>query len=756
MRRFILILGVAAALPSCVHAAGALSSVREIRHLSPAQVASGLPVELDATVTYYEPAEHILFVQDKTGALFVRTHKRLRLYSGTLVHIRGVTGPSYSAVVISEDIQVIGTAPVPGPSPATFPQLMAGKWDCSYVTVSGRILSATLQQTIGAPFLLLEVLMDGGTIDVHVENPESVDAHMLLDSQVMLTGVSGGRFDGKFQLVGAVVYLNSPAQMRILAPATTAPESLPLTPMGRIMTSYNMLERSRRVRVRGSVTLYEPGSQLVIENAGKAALVHTHQNIPLDIGSVVYATGFADDSDYSQSLNHGQFMRTDQISLISPRPTTWDDAISGEYAFNLISIEGRLIEHVREANQDTLFIDSGGHVFSAVLRHPGGVGPRLPAYATGSYVRVSGVCFVGTGGPWNGPLEFELHLRGPNDVRTLAMPSWWTVAHLMYLTAALVIVFLAALIWGELLRRRVHQQTALIRRTMEDEAERERRQAFLEKERGRGLEAINSRLPLEEVLSMITGLIAEQAEGLECWYDLACDGPADREKPLQEQSGPQLSRREILSGAGEHLGSITLAGDPDIEPHPTRSELLEMGVSLAALAIDNRRLYEGLIQRSQYDQLTEVPNRFFLQSRLHEVFAHARLHDHSFALIYIDLDRFKTVNDRYGHRIGDIYLQNVARRLLDKLRDRDTLARVGGDEFIVLIPLVRDRVEAEEIGWRLTECFSSPFRIEGHSIEGSASIGIAIYPEDGEDEDQLQRVADAAMYASKQRVLDFE
>ncbi|HEX5234977.1 MAG TPA: GGDEF domain-containing protein [Silvibacterium sp.] len=759
MRKILHILGLLAALSTFVCAQAELSSVRQIDQLAPAQIQQGTPVEINGVVTFYEPAEHILFVNDSTGGIFVRTRHMFSFSPGDRVHVHGVTARSYRAVIVSEDIQIIGKAPLPRPSLATFPGLMSGMWDCSYVTVQGTVLSATIQQTIGAPFLLLEVLMDGGTIDVHVENPQTMDLRSLLDSKIELTGVSGGRFDGKFQLVGANLYLSSPAQMRITAPARTDIDTLALTPMDRVIGSYNILERSRRVRILGSVTLYEPGSQLVIENAGKAVLVHTRQNNPLNIGDVVSATGFADTRDYSQSLNHGQFSRTQQTDIIPPQPVTWAGAFSGKHPFDLISIEGRLLEQVRESNQGTLFINSNGHIFSAVLRHPGGVGPWLPTIPVGSTVRVSGVCFVASGGPWNGPLEFELHLRNPADVQVRALPSWWTVTHLFFLIGALGVLVLGALVWGALLRRRVHRQTQLIRHSMERESTRERRQANLEKERSRVLEAINSRLPLEEVLKMITGLISEQADGLKCWCEVKASGAgaSSREDSVApaSQPGPRESRRDLLSGDGERLGSLVLTWKAG-EHHPVRPELLDMGASLAALAIDNRRLYEGLVLRSHYDQLTEVPNRFLLETRLSEAFANAQLLGHSLALIYIDLDRFKSVNDRYGHRIGDMYLQNTARRLLEKLREQDTLARVGGDEFIVLIPVVRGRSEADEIAGRLTHCFDSPFRIDAHTIEGSASIGVAIYPEDGDDEDQLQRVADSAMYARKQRVLEWE
>lgn len=738
-----------------------VNTVQQILQLTPQQVSGGTPVRIEGVVTYYQPVEHILFVQDKTGPIFIHTHKTFPFVQGDTVMLSGVTTGHYRPSLISDDMHVIGKAQLPKPAPATFPQMLTGQWDCSYVTISGRVLSATMQQTPGQPFLLLEVEMDGGLVDVHVDKPQGLDLKALLDSQVVLTGVSGGHFDGKFQLIGTALYVSSPAEMHVTAPAPIDPATLPLTPIDHVMSGYDVIERSRRVKVRGSITLYGPGSQLVLEDGtGKAILIHTHQNTPAQIGDVVDATGFPYTHDYTLSLTHGEFTGTgtgDRF-LIHPQPVEWQDAILGKYALNLISLDGRVIEQVHGASQDTLFLNSNGHVFSAALRHSGKPSTALPTLRAGSRVRVSGVCFIESGGPWNGALAFELRLRDAGDVRILTSPPWLTMAHLLYVTGALGLVMLGVLVWGTMLRRRVHQQTRVIHTRMEEEAARERRLAFLERERGRVLEAINSQLPLDDVLRMITGFISERVDGLECWCELdSVASPNARAAEDHQQSpehhGTRQFRRDILSSKGERLGALALAWNTFEEQHSVRPEVLDIGVSLAALAIDNRRFYEGLVHRSHYDQLTGVPNRFLLESRLKEVFDHARRNEQYFALIYIDLDRFKSINDCHGHRIGDIYLQNVALRLSERLRAQDILARVGGDEFIALIPDIQNRSEAEEIGRRLATCFDSPFRIDGRTMDGTASIGIAIYPEDGMDEEQLKRFADLAMYASKQRAI---
>jgi diguanylate cyclase (GGDEF)-like protein len=332
------------------------------------------------------------------------------------------------------------------------------------------------------------------------------------------------------------------------------------------------------------------------------------------------------------------------------------------------------------------------------------------------------------------------------------IPSWWTERHLLFVLGGLISIVVAALLWGAILQRRMRSQTEIMRRRMEVEAARERHRAFLERERGRMLEAINSSMPLDQVLGMVTAFISEQMNGLCCWCVpvhgpmVGCNSTRGINPPGE---GLPQTRREIRSGSGERLGFLILDGN-----HPTGepmggSELLERGASLAALAIDNRRLYEDLLHKSEYDQLTDIPNRFLLESRIATALTSAQRHKQRFALIYIDLDQFKRVNDVYGHRAGDIYLQKVAKRLTDRLRSRDTVARVGGDEFIALIPLVRDRGEAIEIAQRIESCFEAPFQIDEISLRGAASIGIAVYPEDGVEAHELKLVADAAMYASK-------
>jgi diguanylate cyclase (GGDEF)-like protein len=151
-----------------------------------------------------------------------------------------------------------------------------------------------------------------------------------------------------------------------------------------------------------------------------------------------------------------------------------------------------------------------------------------------------------------------------------------------------------------------------------------------------------------------------------------------------------------------------------------------------------------------HDALTGLPNRALLEDRLHQAIAQAQRHEQRFAVLVCDLDRFKLVNDSMGHHAGDLFLQEIARRLSACVRDGDTLARQGGDEFVFVLSPPAGEGEAEAVSRRALAALAAPMRIDGIDIHTSASFGVAIYPRDGERADLLLANADAAMYHAKQ------
>jgi diguanylate cyclase (GGDEF)-like protein len=163
-------------------------------------------------------------------------------------------------------------------------------------------------------------------------------------------------------------------------------------------------------------------------------------------------------------------------------------------------------------------------------------------------------------------------------------------------------------------------------------------------------------------------------------------------------------------------------------------------------------LLEDQIRTSNYfgyhDELTSVPNRRLLEDRLEQSLAYARRSKTKVAVLQLDLDRFKEVNDTYGHPVGDKVLREVVARLSACIRLGDTLARSGGDEFTVVSDVANMRA-AEELAASLERALSPPISLNGHEIQTGLSIGIALFPDDGLDPDQLHSAADRAMYTAK-------
>lgn len=166
--------------------------------------------------------------------------------------------------------------------------------------------------------------------------------------------------------------------------------------------------------------------------------------------------------------------------------------------------------------------------------------------------------------------------------------------------------------------------------------------------------------------------------------------------------------------------------------------------------IDARKLQEDEIRhQAHHDMLTGLPNRLLFNDRLRQALLGAQREGNRLAVIFFDLDRFKPVNDTHGHAVGDLLLQQVATRVRGALRASDTLARIGGDEFVVLLPRIGAAPDARRVAEDILKELNRPFITEEHRLEISGSIGVAVYPDSGSNADELMRSADQAMYDAK-------
>lgn len=182
-----------------------------------------------------------------------------------------------------------------------------------------------------------------------------------------------------------------------------------------------------------------------------------------------------------------------------------------------------------------------------------------------------------------------------------------------------------------------------------------------------------------------------------------------------------------------------------------RSLELEKSLSLVKAALDSKQLMESkLFHQAHYDSLTELPNRVLVTDRISQAMNYSDRSKTCFAILFLDLDRFKMINDTLGHKYGDKLLKAVAERLLLVVRSNDTASRSGGDEFLIILTLLQDEKDCALIACKLVEAFNKPFYIENYKFSTTISIGISLYPRDGHDAETLIRNADIAMYSAKE------
>ncbi len=241
-------------------------------------------------------------------------------------------------------------------------------------------------------------------------------------------------------------------------------------------------------------------------------------------------------------------------------------------------------------------------------------------------------------------------------------------------------------------------------------------------------------------------------------YLTACEWLANRSQGEQRRDTEHFAAdlRGILAGGYESITRIFPAHTPErqrwfrinIAPLHTRSK---RGAVVMYVEITESMLAEQrLLHLSQYDSLTELPNRLLFRDRLTTAVAMARRNGSHVAVCLLDLDRFKAINDTLGHQVGDQLLLEVSHRLKDCVRDSDTVSRFGGDEFALILPELPDPQDCTLVAERIIESLGSPFSLAGSEFFATASIGITLFPADAEDPDTLLRNADTAMYRAKE------
>lgn len=370
----------------------------------------------------------------------------------------------------------------------------------------------------------------------------------------------------------------------------------------------------------------------------------------------------------------------------------------------------------------------------------------------------------------------------PARMTVVVVGPWWRSPWLATCLAAFVLAAIL-LFWRcrEREHRRRQRELAVAVKQRTDELQEEKTH---ERDANAILEMVVANEPPAAVLSAIGNLVCSQGAAQMCCIivrrgenqtvamDTAFPRPwraafADPAViPFEAWRTPMLSGfasapvwRPLAAALGEYAPPFIvsrLIGNPrspvgiivSFHPEPV-FEIFEAPVRLARIAIDHATMYENLRRQARHDPLTGLPNRLRLEECLELAIRDCDRDERKLAVFYIDLDGFKEINDTLSHRVGDLYLREIAQRMRGAVRGEDIVGRIGGDEFNVIAPRIPDRIAAEQIASRLLEEVRRPVTIDGIEVSATASLGIAMYPDDATAADELQRKADAAMYCAK-------
>lgn len=196
-----------------------------------------------------------------------------------------------------------------------------------------------------------------------------------------------------------------------------------------------------------------------------------------------------------------------------------------------------------------------------------------------------------------------------------------------------------------------------------------------------------------------------------------------------------------------HIGWLESMCVPIFDDNSQMIGTLGINRDITARVEETKRLQE----RAHYDELTQLPNRYLLLDRLNHFIERSERNKSTFTLLYIDLDRFKIINDNKGHAFGDKVLKEIASRLLQSIPDSDTVARIGGDEFIVILENTSKKDDILKMVKTIIKDVSNPYSIDGEEVQISCSVGIATYPENGNTIDDLLLYSDKGMYKAKEK-----
>lgn len=449
------------------------TNAAQVRQLSEEDAARELPVRLRGVVTFFRENLFSRFLQDQTAGIYLaQAAGEPSLRPGQLVEIEGTTrSGQYAPIVVPDTIRVLGEGPLPAARPTTFEQLAGGHEDSQFVEIAGVVRSVEWETNY--QHYAIALAAGGGRLAVIARGLPVRKPEDLVDAAVQARGVCSAQLNRQGQLFAIRLLVPRAEDLVILEPAPEDPFAAPLRRLSSLLRFAPEGTYNHRLKVTGTVVYHEPGTWLFLTAEGLGLKVKTRQTTPLQPGDRVEVVGFPACGEYTPMLEDARYRRTGSGPPPEAQPVTVAEALSGTRDCRLVRLPARLLDRARQSREQFLVLEAEDFVFHAHYESRESA-EAFAALQNGSRLELTGICLIEpgdwqAGAGWRAK-SFRLLLRSPADVRLLGAPPWWDLRRLLWMTGALAVIVLAAFVWVAVLRRRVAQQTDIIRQRWQAEA----------------------------------------------------------------------------------------------------------------------------------------------------------------------------------------------------------------------------------------------------------------------------------------------